>query len=97
MARVRVDTDSLGSVARTIDDCVAQTAELMSKMRTSVHELDKTWVGDNHDTFMKEYDQNKDAIKLHGLAMEKFSDSMNQAVKLYQKLEEEIASVVAKV
>ena len=96
MARVRIDTDAMANTDTNIHDALSQTAQLLIDMRGEVEELGPgVWEGANHDDFMESFEDRKDAVKLHGLALEKFAESFSAALKLYQQLEEEVAQVVS--
>ena len=96
MARLRVDTDSMQKLDANMKEWLASSADAMTKMRDSVGTLDGVWEGDNHEAFRQSFEERKDAVKAAALTIEKFSDSLSQAARLYMELEAEVADTVGK-
>ena len=96
MARLRVDTDSMQKLGQSMNDWIAETAVVMTRMREQIETLDATWEGENHDTFVQQFAERKDAVKAQALTIESFADSLQQAARLYMELESEVADTVSK-
>lgn len=96
MARLRVDTDSMQRLDTSMQGWISDTAQTMSQMRDLVATLDESWEGSNHDEFVESFQTRKDGVKAQALTIEKFSDSLSQAARLYMELESEVADTVAK-
>lgn len=95
MARLRVDTDSMQKLSTSMQEWVSNTADIMRRMRDSVETLDASWEGSNHDDFKQSFAERKEAVKAKALTIEKFSDSLAQASRLYLELESEVADTVS--
>jgi uncharacterized protein YukE len=77
-----------------MQEWVSDTADIMKRMRDTVETLDASWEGSNHDEFKESFASRKDAVKAKALTIEKFSDSLAQASRLYMELESEVADTV---
>lgn len=96
MARLKVDTDSMQSLAKSMTEWIAETAQTLTQMRELVASLDATWEGGNHDTFVESFEKRIENVRAQRLTIEKFAESLEAASKLYMELETEVAEEVAK-
>ena len=96
MARLKVDTDSMQKLDSNLKKWLSSTARTMTDMRDLVYTLDASWEGANHDAFMESFKARKDAVKANSLTIERFSESLSKATRLYMELESEVADTVSK-
>lgn len=94
MADISVDTNSINGMTQNINDAVSRLEQTLKRMHESVKELNATWSGPNHDTFISNFEVRYGEMKQVNEMLKKYLGSVKKAKKEYVSFESQIEDIV---
>ena len=94
MADISVDTNSINGMTQNINDAVSRLEQTLKQMHESVNELNATWSGPNHDTFISNFEARYGEIKQVNEMLKKYRESVKKAKKASVSFESQIEDIV---
>ena len=94
MADISVDTNSINGMTQNINDAVSRLEQTLKQMHESVNELNATWSGPNHDTFISNFEVRYGEMKQVNEMLKKYLESVKKAKKEYVSFESQVEDIV---
>lgn len=95
--KFEVDTDQLSATVRSLQDVLNEISDQRVKMYSAIKELDSMWIGEAHDTFLIQYENDNEM-------MEKMIQDLNEVVgnfgtarENYDSCEESVKDMIRKI
>ena len=94
MADISVDTNSINGMTQNINDAVSRLEQTLKQMHEGVNELNATWSGPNHDTFISNFEARYGEVKQVNEMLKKYLESVKKAKKEYVSFESQVEDIV---
>lgn len=92
---IRVNTSRLGSDAERVQSCIRDMKSEMSKMKTSVKQLDSMWDGSSSEAFKKAFNDDVAALGVIIKNLESVHNFEVNAKKKYESCEAKVNELVS--
>ena len=87
--RMKVDTDEVAALAKNLElklyDKDGINAQL-NALQSDMDELDKEWIGPNHDRFMEYFTERYERVAAYADWLENYIAAVKQAATIYKEL-----------
>lgn len=94
MAKIKVNTDSMKQTELDFSEDIRKFKKYIDQIDQVVEEFHLIWEGDNHDTYVKNYNKNKKTLLDVYMSLKKFDEAFESAMKKYKKCGSEIYEYV---
>ena len=89
---VRVEYGDLSTIAGELQSCCVEAAGLLATMNDSMTSLWGHWTGSNSTSFLKSFDERREALARCGLRVDRFAAALASAAEVYGRLDEEVTT-----
>lgn len=94
MADLEVDITEMSALEKKLESAIETLHENLGNLYTSVNELNGTWEGPNHDTFVENFENRYLNMEELEKGLKSYLKALKKARKSYTQCEEDVLQIV---
>lgn len=95
--KFEVDTDQLSATVRSLQDVLNEISDQRVKMYSAIKELDSMWIGEAHDAFLIQYENDNEMMEKMIQDLNEVVENFGTARENYDVCEESVKDMIRKI